>query len=293
MRAGSLYRGRRRPGEVFLGAAVYGAAYFAVFLLLGIVGYVFFRGFRGLSIRFFLSVTSSLKGTAGIAGNMVNTVYLILLTLAGAVPVGVGAAVWLNEYAGNGILVRLLEFTLDTLAGIPSVIFGLFGMVLFGEVMGLGYSLLSGALTLAWMVLPLIVKNTRAALRAVPESYRQGALGMGAGKWDLVRTILLPSAGNGILTGIILSVGRITGESAALIFTAGSARILPRPAAGIRDWPARLGGKILESGGSLAVELYLQMQNGEYDTAFSIGCVLVFMVFLTNFLVKQVCGSEG
>ena len=285
----SLYGSGRRPGELFLEAAVYGAACISVFLLLGIVGYVFFRGFRGLSLRFFVSVTSSLKGTAGIGGNLVNTLYLILLTLATAVPVGVGAAVWLNEYAGRGVLIRMVEFAVDTLAGIPSVIFGLFGMVLFGEVMGLGYSLLTGSLTLTWMVLPLMIKNTRTALKAVPEIWRQGALGLGAGKWDLIRTILLPSAGKGILSGIILAVGRITGESAALLFTAGSARFLPRLGAGFWRNAVGLGEKVLESGGSLTVELYLQMQNGEYDTAFAIGCVLILMVFLMNFLVKRAC----
>ena len=190
-------------------------------------------------------------------------------------------------------LVRIVEFAVDILAGIPSVIFGLFGMVLFGEVMGLGYSLLTGALTLTWMVLPLMIKNTRTALEAVPEIWRQGALGLGAGKWDLIRTILLPSAGKGILSGIILSVGRITGESAALLFTAGSARILPRLGTGFWRIAAGLGEKVLESGGSLTVELYLQMQNGEYDTAFAIGCVLILMVFLMNFLVKHAWGRTG
>ena len=189
---GMLRRGEMHPGTVFLLAAVYGAASFSVVLLLGIAGYVFFRGFRELSLRFFLSVTSALKGTVGIAGNMVNTLYMIILTLAMAVPAGVGAAVYLNEYAGKSRPVRAVSFAVDILAGIPSIVFGLFGMVLFGNVMGLGYSLLTGALTLGLMVLPLIVENTQAALQAVPRGYRQGALGMGAGKWELIRTILLP-----------------------------------------------------------------------------------------------------
>lgn len=289
---GTLCRRGVRPGELFLTAAVHGAAGISVFILLGMMGYVFSRGFRGLSIHFFISVTSVLKGTAGIAGNLVNTLYLAVLTLAAAVPLGVGAAVYLKEYAGNGRLVRAVSFAVDTLAGIPSVIFGLFGMALFGEMMGLGYSLLTGALTLAWMVLPLIVENTMAALEAVPESYRLGAEGLGAGKWELIRTILLPAAKNGITSGIILSVGRILGESAALLFTAGSARGLPRLGEGIRGILGKLFGKTLESGGSLAVELYLQMQNGEYGTAFSIGCVLLLTVFGLNLLVKLVCGGS-
>ncbi len=219
---------------------------------------------------------------------MMNTLYMIILTLAVAIPTGVGAAIYLNEYAGKGRLVRAVSFAVNILAGIPSVIFGLFGMVLFGNVMGLGYSLLTGALTLVLMTLPLIVENTQAALQAVPEGYRQGALGMGAGKWELIRTILLPSAKSGILSGIILSVGRIVGESAALLFTAGSARILPHLGRGFRENAAMLGNKILEPGGTLTVELYLQMQNGEYGAAFGIGCVLILLTFLMNFLMKLI-----
>ena len=217
----------------------------------------------------------------GIAGSLVNTLYIILLTLLIAVPIGTGAAIYLNEYEKPGRIVRLIEFSTETLAGIPSVIFGLFGMTFFGGVLGMGYSLLNGALTLALMVLPLIVRNTQRALRTVPEGYRYGALGLGVGKWHLIRTILLPSARPGILTGIILAVGRIVGESAALLFTAGSARLLPRLGGGF--------GKILESGGTLAVELYLQMQNGEYEAAFGIGCVLMLLALFLNLLIRLVC----
>ena len=260
---------------------------------MGIAGYVFFRGFRELSLRFFLSVTSALKGTVGIAGNMVNTLYMIILTLAMAVPAGVGAAVYLNEYAGKSRPVRAVSFAVDILAGIPSIVFGLFGMVLFGNVMGLGYSLLTGALTLGLMVLPLIVENTQAALQAVPRGYRQGALGMGAGKWELIRTILLPGAKSGILSGIILAVGRIVGESAALLFTAGSARILPGLGSGFPKDITVLRDKILEPGGTLTVELYLQMQNGEYGAAFGIGCVLILLTFLMNLLLKLISRTGG
>ena len=178
----TLFRRRRKPGELFLLAAMYGAAYFSMFLLLGIIGYVFSRGFRILSLRFLTSVTSVWRGTVGIGGSLVNTLYIVGLSLAAAVPVGVGAAIYLNEYAKPGILVRLIEFATETLAGIPSVIFGLFGMVFFVGVLGMGYSLLSGSLTLALMVLPLIVRNTQRALRTLPEGYRNGALGLGAPK---------------------------------------------------------------------------------------------------------------
>ena len=287
----TLFRRRRKPGELFLLAAMYGAAYFSMFLLLGIIGYVFSRGFRILSLRFLTSVTSVWRGTVGIGGSLVNTLYIVGLSLAAAVPVGVGAAIYLNEYAKPGILVRLIEFATETLAGIPSVIFGLFGMVFFVGVLGMGYSLLSGSLTLALMVLPLIVRNTQRALRTVPEGYRNGALGLGAPKWHLIRTILLPSAMPGILSGLILTVGRIVGESAALLFTAGSARLLPRLGGGFFRNLSVLAGKISESGGTLAVELYLQMQNGEFEAAFGIGCVLILLALVLNLLVKLAWGG--
>ncbi|MCI8543980.1 MAG: phosphate ABC transporter permease PstA [Lachnospiraceae bacterium] len=288
----TLYQKRRKPAELFLWAAVYGAAYFSVFLLLGIIGYIFFRGFRVLSLRFLTSVTSLWRGTVGIAGSLLNTLYVIVLSLVVAVPVGTGAAIYLSEYAKPGRLIRLIEFATEILAGIPSVIFGLFGMVFFGNVLGMGYSLLNGSLTLALMVLPLIVRNTQRALDTVPEGYRCGALGLGAPKWHLIRTILLPTAMPGILTGIILAVGRIVGESAALLFTAGSARLLPGFGGSLGRDLSLLYEKIFQPGGTLAVELYLQMQNGEYETAFGIGCVLVLMALLMNFLVKLVCAGR-
>ena len=284
----TLYQKRKRPLEAFLMGAIYGAASISVLLVVGIIGYVFVKGFRILSWNFLTTVTSTLKKTVGIAGNMVNTLYIILLTLLIATPIGVGAAVYLNEYARPGKLVRLMEFATETLAGIPSVLFGLFGMVFFGETLGLGYSLLTGALTLALMVLPLIVRNTQEALRTVPDSYRSGALGMGASKWYMIRTILLPSAMTGILTGVILAVGRIVGESAALLFTAGSGRLLPKMGGGILQNMENLGGKIFESGGTLTIELYLQMQKGRYDVAFGVGCVLIVIVLCLNLFLKMI-----
>jgi len=286
MGSGSLYQKRKRPLELFALAAVYGAASASVLLLAGILGYVFLKGFRVLGLSFFTSVTSTLKGTVGIAGNLVNTLYLIVLSLLLAVPAGVGAAVYLSEYARPGRLRGAVESAMEVLAGIPSILFGLFGMVFFGDVLGLGISLLNGALTLTLMILPLIVQNTREALRTVPDSYRSGALGMGAGKWHMIRTVLLPCAGPGILTGILLAVGRIAGESAALLFTAGSARLLPRLGEGLGKRIAGLRDKIFDSGGTLAVELYLQMQKGEYGTAFGIGCVLILFVLSLNILLK-------
>ena len=286
----TLYDKQARPLEIFFQAAIYGAASISVLLLVGIVGYVLFKGFRIISWNFLTTVTSTLKKTVGIAGNIVNTLYIVALTLLAAIPVGVGAAIYLNEYAKPGRLVDLIEFTTETLSGIPSIIFGLFGMAFFGEALGWGYSLLAGSFTLTLMVLPLIIRNTQEALRAVPDSYRNGALGMGASKWHMIRTILLPSAMPGVLTGIILAVGRIVGESAALLFTAGSGRLLPKPGEGFWDSLEKLGGKVLESGGTLTVELYLQMQNGKYEAAFGVGCVLIVIVLCINLAVKFTTG---
>ena len=287
----TLYHKRKKPLETFLLAAVYGAASISILLLVGIVGYVFVRGFRTVTWNFLTTVSSTLQKTAGIAGNLVNTLYIVVLTMAVATPVGVGAAIYLNEYAKPGRLVSLIDFATETLAGIPSVLFGLFGMIFFGEVLGLGYSLLSGAFTLTLMVLPLLVRSTQEALRSVPDCYRSGALGMGASRWYMIRTVLLPAAMPGILTGVLLAVGRIVGESAALLFTAGSGRLLPRLGGGFWDNLASLGNKAFETGGTLTVELYLQMQDGKYDIAFGVGCVLIVIVLWMNLLIKLFAGK--
>ncbi len=288
MNSGTLLVHRKRPLDILLKTAIYAAALFSVILLLGIIGYVFLKGFGTVNLSFLTTVTSARKQTVGILGNLFNTLYIIVLTLLIATPIGVGAAIYLNEYAKPGRLVSLIEFTTETLSGIPSVIFGLFGMVFFGNTLGLGYSILTGAFTLTLMVLPLITRNTQEALSTVPDSYRSGALGMGATKWHMIRTILLPSSMPGIVTGIILALGRIVGESAALLFTAGSGYLLPRFGEDVVKNMGRLAHKALESGGTLTIELYLRMQNGEYGTAFGIGCVLVIIVLFLNLLTKLV-----
>lgn len=258
---------------------IYLSAGFSVILLVGIIGCVFFKGIRSVNFQFLTTVTSTLNKTVGIAGNIVNTLYIIVITLFIATPVGIGSAIYLNEYAKPGKLVSAIEFTTETLSGIPSIIFGLFGMVFFGNVLGLGYSILTGSLTLAIMALPLITRNTKEALKTVPDSYRSGALGMGAAKWYMIRTILLPSAMPGIITGVILAIGRIVGESAALLFTAGSGYLLPRPGMGFLK-------KILESGGTLTIQLYLSMAKAEYSTAFGIAVVLLVIVLAINGITK-------
>lgn len=275
----SIMNKKVRPSDIILSAFIYISAFLAVGLLLGIIGYVFYRGIGELSLSFLLSVQSPTKGIMGIAGNIVNTLYIVVLTLLVVTPIGIGGAIYLNEYAKPGKFVSLIEFTIEILTGIPSIIFGLFGNVFFGEVLGLGYSMLTGAFTLAIMVLPLIARNTQEALRTVPAGYRSGALGIGATKWYMIRTILLPSAMPGIVTGIILAIGRIVGESAALLFTAGSGYYLPKGGMGLIR-------KMFESGGTMTIELYLQMAKGKYDVAFAIACVLLILVLIMNLLTK-------
>ena len=219
---------KRKAIDGSLRILIYVCAGFSVSLLVGIIAYVIIKGFAAVSWSFLTTVTSVLKGTVGIAGNIVNTVLIILITMVIATPIGVGSAIYLNEYAKPGKMVTIIEYATETLSGIPSIIFGLFGMMFFGEKLGLGYSLLTGSLTLIIMVLPLLTRNTQEALKTVPASYRNGAIGLGSGKWHMIRTILIPSAMPGIITGAILAIGRIVGESAALLFTAGSAKLLPK-----------------------------------------------------------------
>ena len=272
----SIYQKRTRIGDNILKVLIYLAAGVAIALLVGIMGYVFVRGLPQVSWQLLSTVQSSLKGTFGILGNIINTIYIIVITLIIAAPIGIGSAIYLNEYAKPGKLVRTIEFTTEMLSGIPSIIFGLFGMVFFGMTLKLGYSVLTGSFTLTLMVLPLITRNTQEALKTVPDSYRSGALGIGATKWYMIRTILLPSAAPGILTGVILSIGRIVGESAALLFTAGSGFQLPK----------NLFGKLFESSGTLTIQLYLSMQKAKYDQAFGIAVVLLIIVLGINLLTR-------
>lgn len=280
----TLKKTKSRRADKIAYFLIYLSAGFTVLLLMGIIGYVAVRGYRVLDWEFVSDVTSVLRGTTGVAGNILNTVYIVLLTLLIATPIGIGSAIYLNEYAKPGKLVRGIEFATETLAGIPSIIYGMFGAMFFGATMKFGYSILTGSLTLMLMVLPLITRNTQEALKTVPMGYRLGAIGMGAQKWYMIRTILLPSAMPGIVTGIILSVGRIVGESAALLFTAGSGYYLPQTV-------GQLGSKIMESGGTLTIQMYLSMQKGKYDIAFGIGLVLLLIVLFINIGTKKIAKS--
>lgn len=259
---------------------IYICAAFSVFLVIGIIIYVLMKGLSAVNWSFLTSVTSVLKGTVGIAGNIVNTILIIFISMVIATPIGVGSAIYLNEYAKPGQVVTLIEYATETLSGIPSIIFGLFGMMFFGEKLGLGYSLLTGSLTLIIMVLPLITRNTQEALKTVPNTYRNGAIGLGSGKWHMIRTILIPSAMPGIITGAILAIGRIVGESAALLFTAGSAKLLPKGIDGLFDKP-------FQSGGTLTIQMYLSATSeGDFETAFGIAVVLLIIVLGINLTTK-------
>lgn len=270
----------RKVKDFIIRMLIYICAAFSVFLLIGIIIYVLMKGVSAVNWSFLTSVTSVLKGTVGIAGNIVNTILIILITMVIATPIGVGSAIYLNEYAKPGKVVTLIEYATETLSGIPSIIFGLFGMMFFGEKLGLGYSLLTGSLTLIIMVLPLITRNTQEALKTVPNTYRNGAIGLGSGKWYMIRTILIPSAMPGIITGAILAIGRIVGESAALLFTAGSAKLLPKGIEGLFDKP-------FQSGGTLTIQMYLSATSeGDFETAFGIAVVLLIIVLGINLGTK-------
>ena len=268
MENNSIYNKRVRVSDNILKFLIYFCAALSVSILLLIIGLVLVRGLPNLSWQLVSTVSSAISGTFGIFGNIVNTLYIIVITLLIVTPIGVGGAIYLTEYAKGGKLVRAIEFTIETLSGIPSIIFGLFGMVFFGNTLGLKFSILTGALTLSLMILPIITSSTQVALKGVPESYRSGAIGMGATKWYMIRTVILPSALPGIVTGIVLGVGRIVGESAALLFTAGSSYYIAR--------------NIFQSGGTLTIQLYLSMSNARYDEAFAIAFVLIVLVFVLN-----------
>ena len=270
----------RKIKDYLMYALIYICAGFSVILLVGIILYVFAKGIKTVDWSFLTSLTSVLKGTKGIAGNIVNTLIIILITMVIATPIGIGSAIYLNEYAKPGKLVSIIEYATETLAGIPSIIFGLFGMMFFVEKLKLGYSLLAGSFTLILMILPLITRNTQEALKTVPASYRSGAIGLGSGKWHMIRTILIPSAMPGIITGVILAIGRIVGESAALLLTAGSAKLLPQTFEQLLKKPT-------QSGGTLTIQMYLSATSeGDFDTAFGIAVVLLVIVLLINIGTK-------
>ena len=267
----------RRLWNQFFTCAVWIAAVLVIALVVGIIGMVLVRGLPHVSWTFLTTTSSILRGTNGILPAILNTLYIILLTLIIVLPLGVGAAVYLTEYATNRRLISMIEFTNETLAGIPSIIYGLVGMLVFAQTLGFQTSLLSGSLTLVIMTLPTIIRTTQESLKTVPMGYREGAMGLGAGKWHIIRTIVLPCSIDGIVTGCILAIGRIVGESAALLFTAGAAQVI--------------ASNIIEAygsnGASLSVLLYLRaFENGDFDSAWGIGAILLVLVLIINIAAR-------
>ncbi len=258
---------------------VYAAAALTMLLLIGIIGYVLYKGLPELSWQLITSVPSVTKKIDGILPYILNTLYVIILSLLIVLPLGVGAAVYLTEYAQNRKLIRTIEFTTETLAGIPSIIYGLVGMLIFCQKLGFQSSLLAGSCTLVVMTLPTIIRTTQESLKTVPESYREGALGLGATKWHMVRTIVLPSSVDGIVTGCILAVGRIVGESAALLFTAGFGKI-------VAD---NIIAAYSRSGATLSVALYmLAFEEGKFDVAWAIAALILCLVLIINLAARYV-----
>ncbi len=253
-------------------AAVYAASILTAALLVGLIGYILYRGVPNLSWELVSTQTSYIRGTIGILPNLANTVYIIIVAMVIALPLGVGAAIYLTEYSSNRHLTALIEFAAETLTGIPSILFGLVGMLLFVQKLGLGAGILAGGLTLVMMILPTIVRTTQESLKTVPQAYREGALALGAGKWRMIRTVVLPSAVDGTVTGCILAIGRITGESAALLFTAG--------------FGLKLNGFIKAlhaSSATLTVALYVYAsEQGKIDVAFAIALLLLALTLVIN-----------
>ena len=247
-------------------------------ILLGLIGYILYRGLPHITLEFLTSKPSLIRETVGILPNILNTIYIILITLVIVLPIGVGAAIYLNEYAVNKKVVRIIELATETLSGIPSIIYGLVGMLIFVQFFSLGTSLLAGSLTLVIMTLPTVIRTTQESLKTVPQGYREGSLALGAGKWYMIRTVVLPSAIDGIVTGCILSIGRIVGESAALLFTAGMANEV----LGIVD-----AVKPGNAGSSLTVALYMYAkERGEFEIAFAIAAILLVLTFVINISAK-------
>ena len=256
---------RRRAYDRSLRTLLYVCAGITVALLVFLIGYIFYRGLSNISWSLLTSETSYISDTIGILPNFLNTLYIILLAMVIVLPLGVGAAIYLTEYATNRKVVAIIEFATETLTGIPSIIFGLVGMLFFLQLMGLKAGILAGGLTLVIMILPTIVRTTQESLKTVPQSYREGSLALGAGKWHMVRTVVQPNAVDGIVTGCILAIGRIVGESAALLFTAGFGLELNNFLTSMQA-----------SSATLTVALYVYAnERGETGVAFAIAAVLM------------------
>ena len=263
-------RRRLRIGllRVLMGVATALTAALVLFLIV----YVLAKGLANITWELLSTKPSYLRNRIGILPDILNTLYVIVATLAIVLPLGVGAAIYLTEYASNKKLVAVIEYAAETLSGIPSIIYGLVGMLCFCQFFGLQTSLLAGSLTLVIVNLPTIMRTVQESLKTVPQSYREGAFGLGAGKWRVIRTVVLPGCVDGVITGCILSIGRILGESAALLFTAGFAHALNGFFEGLKS-----------AGSTLTVALYMYAKvQGEFDVAFAIAAILMILTILIN-----------
>ena len=274
--------GRRRAYDRVLRFLLYFCATLTCALLIFIIGYIFVRGLPHVTWEFLSTEPSYINDTIGILPNIANTIYIVVVTLIIILPLGVGAAVYLTEYAKNQKLVAAIEFATETLTGIPSIIFGLVGMLFFCELLGLQASLLAGSLTLVIATIPTIIRTTQESLKTVPQSYREASLGLGAGKWHMIRTVVLPSSIDGIVTGCILAIGRIVGESAALLFTAGMGMSM-------NDFFGSVSNFMHSSGSSLTVALYVYArERAEFDVAFAIAAILMLLTLIIHLAASLV-----
>ena len=272
---------RRRLYDRGLRALLYLCGALVCALLVFLIGYIFVRGLPRITWELVSTQSSMIRGTIGILPHIASTLYIILVTMVIVLPLGVGAAIYLTEYASNRKLAAIIEFAAETLTGIPSIIFGLVGMMIFIQTCGLKAGVLAGSLTLVVMILPTIIRTTQESLKTVPQSYREGALGLGAGKWHMIRTVVLPNAVDGIVTGCILAIGRIVGESAALLFTAGFGTVLYSFKEALTNSSATL---------TLALYLYAN-ERGETDVAFAIAAILMILTLLINLAAKLAGGK--
>ena len=276
----------RRAYNMGMRTLIYIAAAIVVVLLVFLLGYIFYRGLPNLSWTFLTAEESVVKDIQGIGPAILNTLYVILATLVVVLPLGVGAAIYLTEYAKNRKLVAAIEFATETLAGIPSIIYALVGVLIFAESLRLGKTLIAGALTLVIMTLPTVIRTTQESLKTVPQSYREGSLGLGSGKWHMIRTVVLPSSIDGIVTGCILSIGRIVGESAVLLYTVGMSMSM-------QDFFRNgLESFFSASGSTLSVALYVYAKvRADFDLAFSVAVVLIVITLVIN-LASSLVGRK-
>ena len=264
--------GSRRAYILFMRILMGAAAAITAALVLFLIAYVLVKGLPSVSWTLLSTAPSYLSDRIGILPDLLNTLYIVIATLLIVLPLGVGAAIYLTEYATNRRLIGAIEYAAETLSGIPSIIYGLVGMLFFCQFLNMKTSLLAGALTLVIMNLPTIMRTTQESLKTVPQSYREGAFGLGAGKWRVIRTVVLPGCVDGVITGCILSIGRILGESAALLFTAGFAHALN----GFFDG-------LSSAGATLTVALYVYAkEQGQFDVAFAIAAILMLLTLLIN-----------